>query len=99
MEFTFGSESHTSSRAVHLEVTYLAYIACGGDWEFFWKGGLGKTLKEPLMNAVFFYFALISLRMGESITVLTYALTCLPALITIYSRLHASLTIITLICP
>jgi|HubBroStandDraft_5_1064220.scaffolds.fasta_scaffold136353_2 hypothetical protein len=43
------------------------------------------------MNAAFFsYFTLVSLRMGGSITVLTYALTCLPALITIYSRLYRS---------
>ena len=43
------------------------------------------------MNAAFFYyFALITLQTSKSITVLTYALTCLPALITIYSRLYRS---------
>ena len=66
----------------------LPVVAIG---KFFWKGGLGKTLKAPLMDAAFFfYFALISFRMGGSITVLPYALTCLPALITIYSRLYRS---------
>jgi len=88
-EFTFESESHRC--AGHLEVTHLAYIACGGDWEQFWEGELGKTLKEPSMNVIFFhYFVLIALRMGGTITVLTYALTCLPALITIYRRLYRS---------
>jgi hypothetical protein len=86
----FISESESRRHADHLEVTHLAYIACGA-WENFWKGRLGKTLKEPSMNAAFFYyFALITLQTSKSITVLTYALTCLPALITIYSRLYRS---------
>jgi hypothetical protein len=40
------------------------------------------------MNAMFFYF--FALHAGRTITVLTYALTCLPPLVTIYRHLCRS---------
>src|SRR6267154_2146851 len=74
-EFTFANESHRT--AGRLEVTHLACVAAG-DWQRFWNGEFGSTLKEPSMNATFFHlFALVTSRVG-SITVLMYALTCLP---------------------
>jgi hypothetical protein len=47
------------------------------------------VLKEPMMNAAFFYyFARFSFGMGGTISVLTYVLTCSPALIVIYCCLY-----------
>ena len=82
-ESTFETESHRW--AGRLEVIHLAYVA-SGDWARFWRGELGMTLDEPLMNAIFFqYFVLHA---GRTITVLTYALTCLSRLVTIYRHLY-----------
>jgi hypothetical protein len=78
-ESTFESESDKC--AGKFEVAHLAYIAFG-DWQRFWMGQLGSSLKEPLMSAMFFqYFALHA---HSAIAAKTYVLTCLPPLFTIY---------------
>ena len=74
--------------AGYLEVAHLAHIA-SRDWQLFWNGKLGGTLKEPLMYGTFFQsFSAFAFETGSTTTVLTYALTCLPQLITIYGRLY-----------
>ena len=84
-EFTF--ESEPQRLAGYLEVTHLAHIV-SRDWQRFWNGSFGRTLKEPSMNAIFFHDFVF--QTGNTTTVLTYALTCLPPLITIYRRLYRS---------
>jgi len=76
-------ESHR--RVGRLEAIHLASIALN-DWERYWDGELGNSIKEMLMNVVFLYH--FALQPGITTTVRTYALTCLPRLITIYCRLY-----------
>jgi hypothetical protein len=86
-EFTFESESHR--HVDRFEATHLKYVADGRHWERFWEGGLGITLKGPLMNGIFFqFFALAASETSRTSTVSLYALTCLPLLIMIYRRLY-----------
>ena len=67
---------------------HVLYVA-SGDWELFWNEELGNALKKPSMNVIFLhYFALTSLQMDRRITVLTYALSYLPLLITIHCHLQ-----------
>jgi hypothetical protein len=79
------SESEPQRLAGHLEVTHVGHIA-SRDWHQFWTGRLGKILKEPLMTAIFFQD--FAFQTSTTVTVLLYALTCLPPLITIYRRLY-----------
>jgi hypothetical protein len=72
-EFTFENESHRE--AGHPEVYHLGYIA-DYDWGRYWHGDLGKALKEPSMNTIFFHC--FAVQLCKTTTVLTYALTCLP---------------------
>ncbi len=81
-EFTFESESQRL--AGYLEVAHLAHIAYG-DWQLFWKGELGSSLKEPLMTAMFFQ---VSPSMRTALS--TYVLICLPPLFTICRRLSST---------
>lgn len=82
-----GHQRNLPSKAIsetcreRLEVIHLVYIA-SHDWELFWSGELGNSMKELSMNVIFQYFALHA---GRTIITLTYALTCLPRLVTIYS--------------
>jgi len=82
-EFTFESESQRL--AGYHEVVHLMYIA-SGDWQLCWEGKLGSSLKEPLMNGIFFLHFV--LHAGSTITAKTYVLICLPPLSTIYRRLQ-----------
>ncbi len=82
-EFIFESESQRL--AMYLEVAHLAHIAFG-DWQQFWKGELGSSLKESLMTAIFFRD--LTLHAGSTITAKTYVLICLPLLFTIYRRIQ-----------
>jgi hypothetical protein len=84
-ESTFESESESQRLAGYLEVGHLVSIA-SGKWERYWKGTLGIFLKEPLMTGLFFQD--FALHAGGTIIALTYALTCLPPLVTIYRRLY-----------
>ena len=63
------------------------YIA-SGDWQLFWEGKLGSSLKEPLMNGIFFLHFV--LHAGSTITAKTYVLICLPPLFTICRRLSST---------
>ena len=79
------SESEWQRLAGYPEVAHLVAIA-GGDWQQFWRGELGGSLKEPLVNAMFFqHFALNA---GSTIAANAYGLICLPPLFTIYRRLQ-----------
>jgi hypothetical protein len=55
-----------------LEVKHLVHIT-SYDWQLLWNGELGRTLKEPLMNVIFFQSFLVgTVQTGSSTTVLTY---------------------------
>ncbi len=82
-ELTFESESQTLA-GFH-EVTHLASIA-NVDWQLFWRGELGRSLKEPLMSGIFFLH--FTLQAGSIIATKTYVLICLSPLFTIYRRLQ-----------
>ena len=83
-EFAIESGSEPPQRlAGYYEVVHLMYIA-SCDWELSWRGGV--SLKEPLMNAIFFEYFVFEA--GGTITAQTYALTYLPPLVTIYRRLY-----------
>ena len=63
---------------------HLAYIS-SVDWELFWHGGIGKDLKGTVDECDLLpggqYFAPHA---GRTITALTYVLTYLPPLVTIF---------------
>jgi len=66
-------------------VTHLSSVA-SGDWQLFWKGKLGKTLKELLM--FWGILPVFVLHAGSTIAAYTYVLICLPPLFLIYRRLQ-----------
>jgi hypothetical protein len=35
-------------------ISRILPLVITGDWQLFWNGKLGRTLKEPLMNTIFF---------------------------------------------
>jgi hypothetical protein len=81
-------ESEPPRLAGLLEVTHLVHIA-SLKWQQAWNGEIGRSLKEPLMQGVFFQnFAYGSFQMRSTSAALTYALIYLPPLITIYRRLY-----------
>lgn len=82
-ELTF--EGEFQRLAEYHEVTHLAHIA-NGDWQLYWRGELGNSLKEPLMSGIFFLN--FGLQAGSIIATKTYVLICLPPLFTIYHRLQ-----------
>jgi len=81
------TESEWQGFAGFFEVAHLVALA-SGDWQQFWRGELGGSLKEPLMSVMFFqHFALNA---GSTIAAKTCGLICLPPLFTIYRRLQKS---------
>ncbi len=81
------TESEWQGFAGFFEVAHLVALA-SGDWQQFWRGELGGSLKEPLINTMFFQH--FGLNAGSTIAAKTYGLICLPPLFTICRRLQKS---------